>query len=83
MRSGRVREALPHLERASQAERDNVETQNNLGYAAVLLGREGDRAVEVAGVGRRLDADEREQRVVDELSEPHAAGHEQYANYIR
>jgi tetratricopeptide (TPR) repeat protein len=39
MRSGRVREALPHLERASRAERDNVETQNNLGYAAVLLGR--------------------------------------------
>jgi hypothetical protein len=30
-----------------------------------------------------IDADEREQRVVDELSEPYAAGHEQYANHIR
>jgi protein O-mannosyl-transferase len=39
MRSGRVREALPHLERALEVDRDNVETQNNLGYASALLGR--------------------------------------------
>jgi protein O-mannosyl-transferase len=39
MESGRVQEALPHLERALQAQPNNFETQDNLGYAAVSLGR--------------------------------------------
>lgn len=39
MESGRVNEALPHLEKAAKVARDRFETQNNLGYASVLLGR--------------------------------------------
>jgi tetratricopeptide (TPR) repeat protein len=39
MQKGRVREALPHLERALKMKPDSFETQDNLGYAATLLGR--------------------------------------------